>query len=100
MWKPSEDIVIAIHKDIVAGRTNYTKLWKAFNVSDNAVRKRFKAAWLEIPKKIKWKQPYTCWDCWEVFVDDVSREKASKTWIHFCNINCKTKRQIRNKNQY
>lgn len=93
MWKPSEETIKYIHKDLLAGRTNYTKLWKSFGVSDNAVRKWFKRLELDIPKKIQGRKTYTCAYCSTSFIDDVSRSKNSKNWNFYCNISCKGEHQ-------
>lgn len=80
--------------------TNYTQIGKEYSVSDNCVRKRFKKEGMLLPKKQRGTRKYTCSYCRNNFVDDVSREKDSKSGHFFCDTGCKGKFQKENKNVF
>lgn len=77
-----------VYQLIKEWKESYTSMWRKLGISDNGVRKRLKSAGYELPKKKKWLREYECKECKAKFIDDVSREKDSRTWIQFCNREC------------
>ena len=63
MKKPNATKVLELYKEIENG-LSYVEAWARYYVSDNAVRKWFKTAWLPlIKKKVIGLLPFTCSQC-------------------------------------